>query len=184
MLHARLARSGEVSLGELLESTHEQGYGLLILVAGLTSFIPGISMLGGLLGLWLGLQMLRGLPRPWLPRRLSHLRLHRGRVKEALARFERWLTRLDQSSSSRHPLHQRGIGLLVVWTAFLTALPVPPILPLGNALPAASLCLFGAALLEERPSWAWFGTLGMLATTLYLGLSVRLIWGAILRWLA
>lgn len=183
-LHARLAQEGDVALDELMATAGEQAYGLLILVSGLTSFIPGVSMAGGLVALILGLQMARGVPRPWLPRRLAGLRLHRGRVKEALARFEGWLARLGRRGASGQPLNQRWMGVMVLWTAFLTALPVPPVIPMGNAIPAATLCLLGAALLEERPAWAWIGALGMLGTTLYLGLSARLLWAGLVRLLA
>jgi len=178
-LHSLLAQDGDVSVSELMASAGEQTYGLLILVSGLTSFIPGISVAGGLVALVLGVQMGWGVPHPWLPKRLERVQLHRGRVKEALARFETWLLRLGQHRRPGRPLNRSWLGGLVAWTAFLTALPVPPIIPLGNAIPAATLCLMGAALLEERPSWAWIGTLGMLGTTVYLTLSFRLIWAAI-----
>ena len=183
-LHALLAQEGDVSLDELMATAGEQTYGLLILVSGLISFIPGVSMAGGLVALILGLQMARGVPRPWLPRRLASLHLHRGRVKEGLARFEGWLARLGRRGDSGQPLNQRWMGVMALWTAFLTALPVPPIIPMGNAIPAATLCLLGAALLEERPAWAWIGALGMLGTTLYLGLSARLLWAGLVRLMA
>lgn len=182
-LHELLAKDGDVGLGELMESAGEQTYGLLLLVAGLTSFIPGVSMAGGLLALVLGIQLAWGVPHPWLPKRLERVQLHRGRVKEALARFEGWLMRLGQSRQPGRPLSRGWMGAMIAWTAFLTALPVPPIIPMGNALPAASLTLMGAALLEERPSWAWVGALGMLATTVYLALSFHLIWAALAHFL-
>ena len=178
-LHDLLAQDGDVSVGELMTSAGEQTYGLLLLVSGLTSFIPGVSIAGGLVALVLGTQLAWGIPHPWLPHRLEGVQLHRGRVKEALARFEGWLLKLGQRGRPGRPLNRKWMGGLVAWTAFLTALPVPPIIPMGNAIPAASLCLLGAALLEERPSWAWFGALGMVGTTAYLAVSFHLIWAAI-----
>lgn len=180
-LHRLLGQDGDVSLGELMDAAGEQTYGLLILVSGLTSFIPGISMAGGLVALVLGLEMAWGVPHPWLPKRLKAVQLHRGRVKDALAKFETWLDRLGRKGRGGRPLNQRWMGMMIAWTAFLLALPVPPIIPLGNAIPAATLCLQGAALLEERPAWAWLGALGMLATTVYLALSFDLILRALMR---
>lgn len=182
-LHELLAQDGDVSIGELMASAGEQTYGLLLLVSGLTSFIPGVSMLGGLVALVIGVQLAWGVPHPWLPRRMEQVQLHRGRVKEALARFEGWLQKLGQGRRPARPLSRPWMGAMVAWTAFITALPVPPIIPMGNALPAASLTLMGAALLEERPAWAWIGALGMLATTIYLALSFHLIWAAIAHFL-
>jgi len=178
-LHGLLTEDGDVTIGELMSSAGEQTYGLLILVSGLISFIPGVSIAGGLVALVLGSQMAWGVPYPWLPQRLKQTQLHRGRVKDALARFEGWLLRLGQSSRPGRPLNRRWMGSMVAWTAFLTALPVPPIIPFGNAIPAATLCLLGAALLEERPSWAWIGALGMAGTTVYLALSFHLIWATL-----
>lgn len=178
-LHDLLAQDGDVRVDELMASAGEQTYGLLILVSGLTSFIPGVSIAGGLVALILGIQMAWGIPHPWLPKRLERVQLHRGRVKDSLARFEGWLLRLGQHRRPGRPLNRRWMGSMVAWTAFLTALPVPPLIPLGNAIPAATLCLMGAALLEERPPWAWIGALGMVSTTVYLTLSFHLIWAAI-----
>ncbi|MCE1229042.1 MAG: exopolysaccharide biosynthesis protein [Firmicutes bacterium] len=174
-LHRLLEEDGDVSLGELMASAGEQTYGLLILVSGLTSFIPAVSVAGGLVAMILGLQMAWGVPHPWLPKRLETVQLHRGRIQEALARFERWLLKMGPGRAKGRILGRRLLGVVIAWTAFLLALPVPPIIPLGNALPAAALCLQGAALLEERPSWVWLGLAGMVATTLYLGFSLRLI---------
>jgi len=48
-------------------------------------------------------------------------------------------------------------------------------LPFANIIPAAILCLLGAALLEQRPDWAWAATLASLGTTLYFALSANLV---------
>jgi hypothetical protein len=174
-LHVLLEEDGDVTLKELLAAAGEQTYGLLILILALTSFIPGVSIAGGLALMVLGFQMAWGVPSPWLPQRLQTLQLHRGKIKGALARFEGWLLRLGKGPVARRPLPQRGMGVMIVWTAFLLALPVPVVFVGGNALPAASVCLMGAALLEERPSWAWLGVLGSLGTTVYLFLSFDLL---------
>ena len=71
------------------------------------------------------------------------------------------------------------MGAIIAWTGFLLALPVP--LPFGNQLPAAILCLLGAALLEERPAWAWIGVTASLGNTLYFAFSFDLIFRASMR---
>lgn len=174
-LHDLLQEDGDVSLQELMDNAGEQTYGLMVLVSGLSSFIPGVSMVGGLVALVLGVEMLLGNPHPWLPRWVGRVKLHRGRVKDALARFEGWLNKLGRPTRPGRPLSRKAMGAVIAWTAFLVALPVPPIIPMGNALPAAAICMQGAALLEERPSWAWLGVLGMVLTTVYLGLSFQVI---------
>lgn len=180
-LHVLLREDGDVSLRELLAAAGEQTYGLLILLLGLTSFIPGVSIVAGLALVVLGFQMAWGIPHPWLPQRMQDLKLHRGKIKATLARFEAWLLRLGKGPVTRRPIHQRGMGVLIVWTAFLLALPVPVVFVGGNALPAAAICLMGGALLEERPGWAWLGVLGSLVTTVYLFLSFDLLVKGLLR---
>lgn len=174
-LHDLLEQDGDITLREVMDTAGEQTYGLLILVSGLTSFIPGVSIAGGLVALVLGVQLAWGTPHPWLPDRLARVSLHRGRAKQVLAKFEGWLLKLGHGGKPGRPLARGVMGWVIAWTAFLLALPVPPLIPLGNALPAAAICLQGAALLEERPAWAWLGVLGMVATTVYLGLSFQII---------
>lgn len=183
-LHDLLEEDGDVSLQELMDNAGEQTYGLMVLVSGLSSFIPGVSMAAGLVALVLGVEMLMGKPHPWLPSRVGRVRLHRGRVKDTLARFEGWLNKLGRPTRPGRPLSRKAMGAVIAWTAFLVALPVPPIIPMGNALPAAAICMQGAALLEERPSWAWLGVLGMVLTTVYLGLSFQVIVHYLLKLMA
>ena len=73
--------------------------------------------------------------------------------------------------------HVNGLGLLVVWTGFLAALPV--ILPAANILPAIGIVLIGVALLEEWPFLAWLGGAFSFITTVYFAVSFQQIlhWG-------
>lgn len=174
-LHARLDAEAGLTLGTFIEETGDQTFGLLILLLSLPSLIPAVNvplaLLGGLALLGLGLQMTLGSGKPALPLRLKNQSLHKGKIKVALAAFERQLDRLP--SGSRRPLNRRWMGLWVAWTAFLLFIPVP--LPFGNIFPAAALCLLGAALMEERPLWGWMGVAGSLGVTLYFSYSFDVI---------
>jgi hypothetical protein len=179
-LHVLLDAEGEVTLGELLDAAGEQTYGLLILLLSLPSLIPGLNLglapVGGLALMVLGGQLAWGRPHPWVPQALKAQSIHKGRVKDALARFEIQLGRFRWHGSRRRALSPRWMGAAIAWTGFLLALPVP--LPFGNQLPAAILCLLGAALLEERPAWAWIGAAASLGNTLYFAFSFNLIFHA------
>lgn len=176
-LHALLDAEEEITLGELLDAAGEQTYGLLVLLLSLPNLIPGLNVglapVGGIGLMALGAQLAWGTPHPWVPQRIQTQPIHKGRIKEALARLEVQLSRLRLRGSERRTLNRRWTGACVAWTGFLLAIPVP--VPFGNQLPAAILCLLGAALLEERPSWAWIGALGSFGNTLYFGLSFDLI---------
>jgi hypothetical protein len=174
-----LAEEGTVTVGELLDAAGEQTYGLLVVLLALPSLIPAVNVpaapVGGAFIMGLGWQMARGRVHPSVPVRLQRFELHRGRVKEALARMEGLLSRLRWQRQEKRALPQRWMGLLLFVTGFLLAIPVP--LPLGNILPAGTLCLQGFALLEERPALGWLGALGALGIALYFALS----FGAILK---
>lgn len=174
-LHARLDMEADLTLGAFIEEAGDQTFGLLVLLLSLPSMIPGVNvplaLLGGLALIGLGLQMVLGSGKPALPLRLKNQSLHNGKIKEALAAFERQLDRLP--SGSRRTLNRRWMGLWVTWTAFLLFIPVP--LPFGNILPAVTLCLLGAALMEERPLWGWLGVLGSLGVTAYFGYSFDVV---------
>lgn len=182
-LHALLDAEGEITLGELLDAAGEQTYGLLTLLLSLPNLVPGLNVglapVGGLGLMALGAQMAWGIPHPWVPRRVQAQPIHKGRIKNALARLEIHLERLRWPGAHRRPLNHRWVGACLAWTGFLLAIPVP--LPFGNQLPAAILCLLGAALLEERPTWAWIGAAASLANTIYFASSFGLIAKASLK---
>ncbi|HEY3271729.1 MAG TPA: exopolysaccharide biosynthesis protein [Geothrix sp.] len=176
-LHALLDAEGEITLGELLDAAGEQTYGLLTLLLSLPNLVPGLNIglapVGGIGLMALGAQLAWGTPHPWVPRRVQDQAIHKGRIKNALARLETQMDRFRWRSAVRRPISRRWVGAGIAWTGFLLAIPVP--LPFGNQLPAAILCLLGAALLEERPMWAWIGAAASFANTLYFALSFDLI---------
>ncbi|HJW09281.1 MAG TPA: exopolysaccharide biosynthesis protein [Holophagaceae bacterium] len=178
ILRELLEEDGTVSLQELLEhGGAERIYGLALLLFALASFIPGIANGVGLAIAVVGVQMVWGRPYPWIPGRILRYKVHRGRVKEGLARMEGWMLRLGTRREPPHPLPQRLLGVLVVWTALLLSLPL--ILPFSNVLPAASLALLGLALLEDWAYPAWLGLLGGIAATVYFGVFFDLVMKAL-----
>ena len=182
LLGKLLDREPEVTLGHVADVAAEQTCGLLVLLLALPGLIPGLNVgaapLGGAGIMLIGLQMARGTPRPWLPPRLRRVVLHKGKVKAALARLESALERFRAHRGKRRALNLRWTGVLILWIGLLLAVPVP--LPFANILPAAVLCLVGAALLEERPVWGWLGLACALVTTGYFLLSFHLV-GAVAR---
>jgi hypothetical protein len=178
-----LDAEGEITLGELLDAAGEQTYGLLVLLLSLPNLIPGVNVglapVGGAGLMALGAQLAWGVTHPWVPAQVQTQPIHKGRIKKALAQLEAQLSRLRWPGAQRRPLNHRWMGFGIAWTGFLLALPVP--LPFGNQLPAAILCVLGAALLEERPAWAWLGAGGAIGTTLYFASSFGLVARGLLK---
>ena len=182
-LHALLDAEGEITLGELLDAAGEQTYGLLVLLLSLPNLVPGLNVglapVGGIGLMALGVQLAWGKAHPWVPQRVKAQPIHKGRIKDGLARFETQLSRFRWKGTQQHPLSHRWMGTIITWTGFLLALPVP--LPFGNQLPAATLCLLGAALLEERPTWAWIGAAASCGNSLYFAFSFNMIFRTCMR---
>jgi len=170
-LHELLDRHPVISLGQLLDEAGEQVWGLTVLVLAMLTFIPGVANLVSVATLLVGVGMMRKAPHPWLPARLQTLELHRGRVKEMLAKVESRLAWLARGTRVRRAPSPRFLGFLVAWSAFLALLPIP--LPFANLFPAVALVLFGVALLEEWPSLAWYGAALGLGTTVYFAFSIH-----------
>ncbi len=178
LLDQRLQAEGTVSVGELLDQAGEQAFGLALFLLALLTFIPGVANVLSLGTLALGIQLGWGRRRhPWLPATLQRHELQRGHVKALLAQVEARLAWLGARTAPRRAPGRRILGLLVAWTAFLAALPIP--LPLANVLPATSLVLLAVSMLEEWPLPAWLGAALGLITTGYFALSAGLIWGAL-----
>lgn len=166
----------DLTLGTLVARAGEQTYGLLILLLALPSLIPGLNLgaapLGGSAIAALGLQMMRGISSPSIPPKVRDLPIHKGRVKEALAKVERLLLRFSKRKARRE-LNRKWMGFAVLLQGVLLALPVP--LAFGNIAPAFALCLLGAALMEEQSVWAWIAGACSLAVSLYFALSFNLV---------
>jgi hypothetical protein len=176
-LQTLLDEEGSLSLGEFLDRAGEQTYGLLVLLLALPSLIPGVNVpmapAGGTAIIGLGWQMAKGQPHPWIPQRLQRMEIQKGKIKLALARFERVISKVRWERLERRPLSQRWMGVLIAWTGLLLALPLP--LAFANLMPALVLSVLGFALLEERPALGWLGALASLGITIYFLISLPLI---------
>ncbi len=174
LLDSLLEQEGTVTLQELLDrGGAERIYGLGIVLLSATAFIPGVTNVLALGILALGLQMVAGRAYPWIPKKVLHHKLQRGRIKDTFSKVGRFLERLGPRTAPPRPIPQRLMGVLVTWTALLLALPL--LLPFSNLLPGAALMLMGIALLEDWPYAAWLGLAGSLGTTIYFALSFDLV---------
>lgn len=182
-LHELLDRHPVITMGQLLQEAGEQAWGLTVLILAMLTFIPGVANVISLATLLVGLGMMRKALHPWLPQKLHRLELHRGRIKEILAKVESRLKWLASGDRVRSIPSQRFLGFLVAWSAFIALLPIP--LPFANMLPAVALILFGVALLEEWPILAWYGAAITLGTTVYFAFSIRqllIVLGGLWHW--
>ena len=159
-LHALAARApaSAFTIGDLMELLGARATGLLILLCALPFCspitIPGLSTPFGFIILLLAGRFTLGLP-PWLPQRLRRVEIPSPtliRILEASGRVLRWIENrlrprwkwmVDASWKLR--LH----SIVVAMSAVVLMLPLPPVPPLTNTLPALVVVFLTMSMLEN-----------------------------------
>lgn len=143
-----------VTVGELADRVQRRGFGLLMIVLALPTFIPvlppGVAVVVGLLYFLLGVQMLWGLPQPWLPQRVRAYRLTGRGLRRLRERGVPLLRRLEELSRERPlPIDEgiitRAIAVVMCVIGVILVLPIP----FFNTLPALSVLALGVGLLNR-----------------------------------
>lgn len=152
-----------LSLNDVFLRTGGRGLFLFIILLCLPFVtpvsIPGVSnVFGVILGL-LGLRMAFGLP-PCLPPFIGARPLPPGfqkvlRASTKVVRFlERWARPRKDKWLSRPAAHLVN-GLLIALMAFCLALPLPPLVPFTNTLPAYAILFLALSIMEEDGVLIW-----------------------------
>jgi hypothetical protein len=147
-----------VTLGELEQRLRGRGFALFILIMSLPFCfpvaIPGLSIPFGVVILLLGLRIAMGhkpdLPGFILRKEISHKLLDKIvgiglKVCGAIEKLAR--PRMHFLRGSRIAINLIGIGLASGGLQLL--LPLPPLIPLSNTIPAVSVVLLTAGLVER-----------------------------------
>jgi hypothetical protein len=201
-LRAIIEEGGEatpLSFNLLLERTDGRGLYLVILLLCLPFVlpvsIPGTSTPFGLGIAWLALRFGLGRKarlfrkvgdRPLGPR-AKHLLLSGG---EKVLRFlEKFIKPRRTAWLGWRSAQQFNAGLLIL-LALMLALPLPPLPPFTNALPAYAIVLITVSMMEEDGWMIWAGYTAALAAVLYFAFWASVIvavihkyLGPALRWL-
>lgn len=150
------ARGKPITLQKIIETLHGRGLDILILILALPFCIPipllGLSTPFGLALMFLGLRIsLR--KRPWLPRRLLQREIPYPTLTKIIHAALTVTTRLEKVLRPRFKFFKQWAtfsalsGLIIVSSAFLLMLPLP--IPFTNTLPAISIVLTAAGMIEE-----------------------------------
>ncbi len=147
-----------VTLGELEKRLQGRGFALFILIMSLPFCfpiaIPGLSIPFGVVILLLGLRIAMGhkpdLPGFILKKEISHKMLTK--IVGLGLRVSRWIEKVARPRMhflrrSRLAINLIGIGLASGGLQLL--LPLPPLIPLSNTIPAVSVVLLTAGLVER-----------------------------------
>lgn len=170
------------TLNEVLQGLEGRGPLTLLVLLNLPFMtpiiLPGLSILFGLVMVYLSAQMLLGRPVR-LPVLLGDRRIPGpvlSRVVRAGVKGVRWLERGIHPRPTRwvtSAAARRLNAALILWLALLLALPLPPTIPGSNLIPGGAILLLALSMAEEDGvviRWAYGATL---AATAYL---VAMMW--------
>jgi hypothetical protein len=143
-----------IAIAELIHGFGARGYGLLMFIFALPNMIPnpfpGISSLLGLPLLLLAWQMARGLPEPYLPRRIAQRTLPTAQLRSIAERAGPWIARVERWISPRPGwITGRGGERLIGWASLVLAIPVLLPGPGTNGPPSWAIGLMAIGFLQR-----------------------------------
>lgn len=167
---------GGLTLNTLFACTAGRGIFLLVILLCLPFLVPvslpGLSTLLGTVILLLAVRLAFDLP-PRLPRWIGERPLP-ARFNQVLSKsvtvlrfLEKWIIRPRRTFWLSWRLVKCGNGLVLVLMAFCLALPIPPVIPLTNTLPAYAIVFVALSMMEEDGAMIWLGYGVAVGTLLY-----------------
>jgi hypothetical protein len=181
-----------VTLREVMAVLHGRGYVLLVMLLALPFStpipLPGLSTPFGMVIALIGVRLALG-QKPWLPQRLLDTRLSPrffvkvfAAARKILRGFEYFLRpRLLWITGSPRLLQLHAVP--IVFCAVLLLLPLP--IPFSNMIPAFSILLLSAGLLERDGGFILAGHFGFFLSVVFfvvMGFAGKESVEAIMRW--
>lgn len=164
-----------LSVADLLAALSDRAMAALLLMFALPNVIPmppGTSAILGAPLVFLAAQLTFG-RQPWLPGFIGRRSMPHSYFAAFVVRAVPWLQRAERMLQPRwewlsRPPFEYAVGAVCLAMAVLIFLPIP----LGNILPALSICLCALGILERDGVWI---AAGLVAATA----SVALVWGVV-----
>lgn len=175
-LHQLLAdaKDRDLTIGEIEQMLKERGFAILIMALAIPfviPVIPGLSVPFGIAILLMGIRIALG-KEPWLPQRILQKKLsHKTFVKifKTLVKFAALLEKIAKPRMrflERWPGMKNLIGVGIASNGLFLALPLP--IPFTNTLPAISILLLSAGMMERDGLLVLLGYLAGLLAWIYL----------------
>jgi hypothetical protein len=172
-----------ISIGYLLRALEHRAVGALMFIFAVPNAIPvppGVSAVLGAPLIFLSFQMMLG-QRPWLPKIITERSLSRGEFQKVVSLTAPWLAKAERLMRPRlsllaRPPFEYVIGAVCLLLSIILFLPIP----LGNMLPAFTICVLALGVLERDGLWATIGLACAIAAVLIVwGVLLALFWSAL-----
>jgi len=172
-----------VTLGELEQILKGRGFAMFLLLMSLPfAFpvaIPGLSIPFGIVIMLLGLRITFGM-KPSLPGFILRREVSNAMLERIVGYGLKLATKMEKVVKPRMHFLQRWpgmvnlIGLGIASGGFLLSLPLPPLIPFSNTIPAISVLLLTAGLMERDGLLVLFGHMVNIAAWVYFGIMFTL----------
>ena len=179
----REAAGRSMTIGELEQTLKGRGFALFLMIISLPFAapfsIPGLSVPFGIVIIILGSRILFGM-KPSLPGFILRRQITYGFLERIIGFGLKLCRRVEKLVRPRMHFLQRWpgminlIGLAIASGGFLLALPLPPLIPFSNTIPAISVILLTAGLMERDGLLVLFGHIVNIAAWIYFAIMFRL----------
>ena len=161
----------KITLQQIADQLGTRAYGAFIVLLTIPNFIPGISLLSGILLFIYSAQMSMGIQRPWLPKAISRYTISQETLSKGLnvmmprlLSFEHYIKpRLAFLSTV---LAIRLMGMVIAFFALIILLPIP----FSNLLPSVALLFMALGMLQKD------GLAVLMSAILGLVYSIMFLW--------
>ena len=172
-----------ISIADLLHALEHRAIGALLFIFAVPNAIPvppGVSAVLGAPLIFLSFQLMIG-RRPWLPRIITDRSLSRVDFERVVDLAAPWLAKAERLMRPRFeflakPPAEYLVGAVCLLLSIILFLPIP----LGNMLPAFTICVLALGVLERDGVWIGIGiACAIAAVVIVWGVMLALLWGAL-----
>lgn len=171
-------RSDTITIGEIKNSLHERGFGVLLAIAALPLCLPipvppGYTTLFSIPLFIFSIQMILGMQAPWLPAWIEEKEIKRTSLEKMVIKANPWLKKIEKRLQPRLTyisIHtwERVIGIFAFVFAISIALPIP----LTNFPPGWGVLIMSLGLLSKDGVTI---LIGMIVGTIGVGITMVIL---------
>jgi len=176
-------RSDTITVGEIKNSLHERGFGVLLAIAALPLCLPvpvppGYTTLFSIPLFIFSIQMIIGMRAPWLPAWIEKKEIKRTSLEKLVIKANPWLKKIEKRLQPRLTyisVHtwERIIGIFAFVFAVSISLPIP----LTNFPPGWGILIMSLGLLSKDGITI---LIGMIVGTIGVGITMIIL---VLLWM-
>lgn len=172
-----------ISIADLLHALEHRAIGALMFIFAVPNAIPvppGVSAILGAPLIFLSFQLMIG-RRPWLPRIITDRSLSRVDFEKVVDLAAPWLAKAERLMRPRFeylakPPAEFLVGAICLILSIILFLPIP----LGNMLPAFTICVLALGVLERDGVWIGIGIVcAITAVVIVWGVMWAMLWAAL-----